>query len=127
MEGVYDIQLAGRPVGQAHVRREGLYYRFSCKCRFDGDVIYKIAICCADRTEILGTPVPKDGVFVLDTRVPVKRFEKGKPTFFVTARHGQLQGKFIPIRPEEPFAYLNRLKNAYLERRNGQIGVVLKE
>ena len=32
-----------------------------------------------------------------------------------------------PIYPEEPFSYIARLKDAFLARQNGQIGVVIKE
>ena len=127
MEGTYDIRLAGQTVGQARVHREGLYYYFSCKCGFTGEVMYKITVSCGDRTELLGTPVPENGSFLLNTRIPVKRFGQGRPVFYAVPRHTKLQGNFIPICPEEPFAYLNRLKNAHLERRNGQLGVVLKE
>ena len=37
------------------------------------------------------------------------------------------QGKYIPLSPEEPFRYLSRLKQSYLERRNGKVGIVIKE
>ena len=37
------------------------------------------------------------------------------------------EGKFVPIFPEEPFAYLERLEDAYLEKRNGYLGVVIQE
>ena len=36
-------------------------------------------------------------------------------------------GTFVPISPEEPFAYISRLKDAYFERRYGQAGVVIPD
>jgi hypothetical protein len=42
-------------------------------------------------------------------------------------KHQKSEGKFIPIYPEEPFAYISRLQNAFLEIRNGQAGVVIGE
>ena len=36
-------------------------------------------------------------------------------------------GKFVPVYPEEPFAYMSRLKGAFLEIRNGQMGINLPE
>lgn len=38
-----------------------------------------------------------------------------------------LAGRFIPIKPEEPFAYIERLKDAYLVRQDGQVGIIIKE
>ena len=34
--------------------------------------------------------------------------------------------KYVPVYPEEPFSYMSRLKDAYLERRNGQLGIVIR-
>ena len=41
--------------------------------------------------------------------------------------HLNLEGKFIPIKPEEPFAYIERLKDAYLVQREERIGICIKE
>ena len=32
---------------------------------------------------------------------------------------------FVPIIPEEPFSYLSRLKNAFLVKQAGKIGIIL--
>lgn len=123
----YTILLGTQNVGQAQVRRDGLYYDFYCRCRFSGDVIMKIAVSCGEKTEILGTPVPQGKDFVLHKKLPVKYFGEGEFGFRAVPKQAQLDGFFVPIHPEEPFSYLNRLKNARLQRRDGVLGVALRE
>ena len=127
MEGIYPIELSGREIGQAEVTRQGLYYHFTCRCRLTGEVICRLAAVCGDQMENLGVPVPETGYFVLQKNVPVSKLKDGNLRIRVVPRHPQLDGKFIPIRPEEPFAYLSRLKDAYLQRRGGQLGIVIRE
>lgn len=109
------------------MRREGLYLRFSCRCKFSGEMIYRLMAVCGCNTVNLGIPVPEGEWFRLDTRIAAKLL--GDEPFSVQAipKHGQLRGEFIPLAPEEPFAYLNRLKNAYLEIRSGRAGIVISE
>ena len=123
MEGSHEILLWDRPVGKADVRREGLYYRFSCRCDMAEDTLCRVTV----GTENLGILVPVRGGFGLETKVPVKRFAGVTPEFRLIPNKPVVSGKFVPIKPEEPFAYIERLKNAYLATRNGQIGVVIKE
>ena len=127
MEGVYPIELSGREIGQAEVTRQGLYYHFSCRCRLTGEVICRLAVVCGDKMESLGVPVPENGYFVLQKKVPVSKLKAGDLRVRVVPRHPQLEGKFVPICPEEPFAYLSRLKDAYLQRRSGVLGIVIRE
>ena len=127
MEGTYDVLVSSRPVGQVHVTRQGLYYHFRCTCQLTGDVVCKLRVACEGREENLGVLVPSGGRFVLETKVPVKRLGRGKPEFRVVPNRVKLTESFIPIRPEEPFAYIERLKDAYLARQNGQIGVIIRE
>ena len=42
-------------------------------------------------------------------------------------KYPDLCGKFVPVYPDEPFAYMSKLKDAYLEVREGQPGVVITE
>lgn len=127
MTGTYDILLGGKPVGQATVTEQGLYYRFVCRCRITGEVMYKLTVTCGGQTENLGLLVPEGKDYVLSTRLPAKRFAQGKPEFRAVPRHSRMTGKFIPVYPDEPFAYISRLHSAFLENRGGQLGVVLSE
>jgi hypothetical protein len=127
MDGTYEIMLGGEPVGQAVVRRQGLYYRFSCRCDLSGEVIYRITVTCGGKSESLGIPVPKNGEFYLDTRLAASRLGEGEPKFAAVPRRPDLGGMFVPISPEEPFRYLHRLENAFLARKDGQLGIVIRE
>lgn len=127
MELVYDVFLADKPVGAASVKREGLYYVFSCHCQLSGQVLYTLAASCGEQTVNLGVCVPKENGFGLKTRVPIKRLGEGQMKIYAVPKHRKLKGKFIPIRPEEPFAYIKYLQNAYLEMRDTQLGVVIPE
>lgn len=124
MEGTYDAYLGTEAVGTVTVTREGLYYRFRCRCSLSGDVC-KLRLTCGGREVTLGTLIPEGTDFCINTRVPVKHMQSGIPAFSVIPNKPVVAGKFIPICPEEPFTYLERLKDAYLEMRNGQIGAVL--
>jgi hypothetical protein len=125
MEGTYDILLGGAMIGQAQVDKEGLFLRFRCRCRLSGEVIYQLTVSDGCHTEKLGIPVPESGWFVLDTRLPAKRLENAPLFIRAVPRHGELSG-FIPVKPEEPFMYLSRIKDAYLAVRDGQAGILLR-
>ena len=127
MEGTYDIMLAGEPVGQATVRRQGLYWQFSCRCDLSGETVCRISVTCGDKQVSLGILVPEGGRFVLNTKVAASKLGSGTPEFICQPRRPELQGKFIPLRPEEPFAYLHRLEDAFLARQNGELGIVIPE
>lgn len=122
-----DIQLAGERIGTGQVWREGLYTCFDCRCRLSGEMVYRITARCGEKTVHLGIPVPEGDRFVLRTRIPTKRLGEGPLTLRVEPKRDSLEGKFVPLSPEEPFRYLRRLEDAFLQRRDGQPGLVLKE
>ena len=93
---------------------------------FTGEDVPKTDLCANEEIH-LGIPVPAGDAFVLETRIPVKRLPEGEFRFVLLPRHRELEGKFIPLSPQEPFAYLSRLKDAYLEKRDGSIGIVIPE
>lgn len=126
MEGTYDILLGGTAIGQAQVTRQGLYLHFACRCRLTGTVIYQLTVGTGAQTAKLGIPVPEGGWFVLNTQLPKKQLAEGPLCIRAVPRHPELKG-FIPVKPEEPFAYLTRLKDAYLAQRNGQTGILFKD
>ena len=114
-------------MGKVQVERQGLYYHFSCRCRLEGDIIYRLLVTCGSVRENLGILVPKDGSFVLHTKLPVKRIGEGELSFSLVPRKEDLSGNFVPIRPEEPFAYISRLKESFLIIRDGQPGILIEK
>ena len=126
MEGNYEVTFAGQPVGKVQVQRQGLYSRFVCRCRLSGDVICRLWVYCGDKSENLGVVVPGGDGFGLDKKLPVKHLGEGKLEFTLGPKH-EKRGTFVPIYPEEPFAYIERLKEGFLERKNGQMGVMFPD
>ena len=127
MEGYYELCMGKDTVGKVQVLRQGLYYRFICRCKLSGDVVYRLTVRCGDATENLGILVRTGDGFGLDKKVPVRHLGEGKMEFLLLPKSDRLGGTFIPIRPEEPFAYIARLQDAFYAQRNGQAGIVIKD
>lgn len=127
MNETYGVYFGAEQAGKVQVFREGLYYRFVCRCRLSGDVVCRLAVRCGDKQENLGVVIPQGDGFGLDKKIPVKHLGEGPMEFFLAPKHDAVKGKFVPIYPEEPFSYIARLKDAFLESRNGQIGAVIKQ
>ena len=127
MVGTFEIKQGTSTIGKVTVERQGLYYRIVCRCSLTGEVMHHLVVSSGEKREDLGTLVPFDGAFGLEKRIPVKKLGEGEPEFHLLPKHSSPDGKFISVYPEEPFSYLARLKDAYLETRNGQLGIVLRE
>lgn len=127
MNQCYGVYFGSQLVGKVQVLRQGLYYRFVCRCQLTGDVMCRLEVSCGGNRENLGIVIPMDGGFGLDTKIPVKRIGEGQLHFFLMPKHEVPAGRFVPISPEEPFAYIARLKESYLVRKEGQVGVMINE
>lgn len=125
MEGNYEVYLGSEQVGKVQVIRQGLYYRFLCRCCVAQGRMYRLLISLGDKQENLGILLPLDGGFGLDTRLASKKLGNRKFKFYLLPGETSVSGNFVPICPEEPFSYISRLKKAYLVRKNGQIGIHL--
>ena len=109
-----ELELGGSPVGKVQALRQGLYYVFHCRCRLDTRQAVRLWVSCGEKKEDLGILVPIDGGFGLDTRRPVKHLGEGTLAFSLVSRHDTPKTRFEPIYPEEPYAYLQKRKDAYL-------------
>ena len=125
MDGLYDIFHGSEKIGKAEVKREGLYYRFRCVCNLTGEVMYRITVSCGEDTENLGILMPSGDSFYLEKRLPVSHFDGNAPTFRAVPKHPQVTGAWMPIAPEKPFEYIDRLENAVAEQRNGEMGILI--
>ena len=123
MQEYYSITQNGNPVGKMAVSVQGLYYRFTGRCTLSREEIFRVEVTCGDRRESLGVLVPSGEEFVVDTRLPVKQLGEGELRFTVAPKRQEITGQFVPILDEEPFAYITRLKESFLEVRNGQPGI----
>lgn len=122
-----EILLGGQAIGKAKIEKHGLYYHFDCRCELTGELVYRLQAGKGSQWENLGILVPENGAFCLRTRIPIKRLPQGPLQIQAVPCHEKISGMFVPIYPEEPFRYLQRLENAYLQTRDGQIGVILAQ
>ena len=127
MEGQFEVFLAGRPAGKVQLIRQGLYCRVVCRCVLPTDGVYRLYALGDQGRENLGVVVPDGEGFLLDKKIPAKRLGEGKVQFLLSTGAPHLGGRFLPISPEEPFLYLDRLKNSFLESENGKVGIRIKE
>ena len=127
MTGTYEIRRGNDVVGTATVEKQGLYYRFFCQCQIQGQGMRRILVSCGKTRIDLGICVPLEDVFGLEKKVPCKQLGEGMPEFQLLPKYPDVKGKFIPVYPDEPFAYMSRLKDAYLSVRDGQPGIVIAE
>lgn len=126
MEEKYAVSFGNEQVGKVSVQRRGLYYRFRCRCRITGGAVYRVRVRCGEIQESLGILVPMEGGFGLDTQIPVKRLGEGEMEFFMVPKYESSPVAIAPVYPEEPFAYISRLKDAYLVRQNGELAIGIK-
>ena len=126
MEGNYSVFFGKDPCGKVQVLRQGLYYRYICRCRIRGNILYRLLVSCGGQEEDLGILAPVEDGFGIDRKIPVKRLGTGVPEFRLCPRKERVKGVFVPICPEEPFAYISRLKSAYLVRKAGQTGILIE-
>ena len=123
---MYEVFQGGKVVGMVNVYREGLYCHFSCRCRPVGSEMQRLWMICGEMETDLGLCVPMDGKFGTEKRIPVRQCGTGTPKFVLRHKDDILRGKFIPLSPEEPFRYIHRLENAFLERKGTRLGIVLR-
>lgn len=122
----YDLLLEHKKVGTAHVQRQGLYFRFKCRCDFEAPGIYKIIV-TGDTGEInLGTCIPAGTYFSLETSLPVKAVGTGTLSFRVISPGRDADEIFIPVSSDNPFPYIARLHSSRLAKRNGIAGILLR-
>ena len=127
MEGTYGVYFGTKLAGKVQVRRQGLYYRFACRCRLNGEVVCRLRVTCGGRWENLGVVVPVDGGFGLETSLPVKSLGEGEPEFSLVPKHELPGGAMSAIYPEEPFSYIARFRRDFLDRQCRRTGIRLPE
>lgn len=115
----YPVYQGQEQIGKVRLEKQGLYYRLSCRCAVK-DGMHRLTASCGEKQENLGILLPMGDGFGMDTRLPVKRLGEGKLHFRIQHNNA---GTFVPICPEEPFSYIERLKKSFLEIKDGQKGI----
>ena len=124
---MYELKFGSRVVGKVEAVKEGLYYRFHCKCRLSGDVICRAVLEQGGKRVSLGILVPEEDGFTSTSKIPARQLGEGEWSFLVIPNRNTEVGTYIPIKPEEPFGYIARLKDAYLRLHQGQVCAFLDE
>lgn len=124
---IYDVMLGDGVIGDVAVTKEGLYVRFSCKCKLPDTQIYRLMVWCDGKKIDLGVCVPEGNWFVLYRRVQRKHIGEGKMRFSVSLNKTCSGECFVPIDPQKPFPYLASLRNVSLQKQGGCFGVLLSE
>lgn len=115
----YDIYLDGDAVGKARVKREGLYYLFTCTCRCTSSIIYRIVLTCDSERIDLGICVPDGDYYCLNRRIPVKKIQSGELRLEMKRKDEVQAGIICEVSEEKPFSDICRLHKARFEKRNG--------
>lgn len=123
LERYYSVTWQGKICGKASVKRQGLYTQINCNCILDHNDIYRLILYCDDIRKNLGILVPTQDNFGIVTKIPAKQLPEGEWAFRIQSKHQSRTSCFIPICPEEPFAYISRLKDSFLLSQNGQLGI----
>lgn len=126
MENSYDIYMGSEIVGSASFIKEGLYWKIHCRCRLSGDVAHRVLVKAGEEID-LGILAPEGEEFCLTKRIAMKRLADAEPEFRIKPRTPKTERSFHPITPDEPFSYIEKLKDSYLEERNGEVGITLAE
>ena len=127
MQQEYPVISGNETIGKVQVLRRGLYYQIRCRCDISGAVKYKLTVGCGENTLDLGLCIPYSDGFGIDTSVSVKQLGEGELNFRLVPKHHKLDGRFVPVSAEEPFAYIRQLQQAHLARQNGLIGILFSE
>ena len=127
LEGCYEVFFGNRVAGKVQVMRQGLYYHLICRCRIPSDQVYRLYGIGGSIRENLGVLVPEGDSFLLDKKIPTKRLEGELLRFEVSSGQSIRSGEFIPICPEEPFLYIDRLKTAFLQTEHGKVGIRIEK
>lgn len=119
MEGTYELRFGEKRIGTVCVRREGLYYALLCRCPKLSRGMFELLA----GEENLGLLVPLHGVMGLECRIAAKRLGEGRLSFSLRERNTDC----VEIHAEEPFAYLQRLHDAYLVKKGEKTMIAFRE
>ena len=117
----YPIYFALEQIGAAKVIKQGLYYRIHCVCKISGSVPFCVKVMGKGEVD-LGLCVPMGEYFGLETRIPIKQLGQENLRFEAMPRHTS-QDEWTVISADEPFTYIQRLKDAYLIKRGNKTGI----
>lgn len=118
---MFKIYMGDIDVGCAEVKRVGLYYHITCKCKPPSNQIHRIIIRNERFIKDLGICFPEGNEFRLFARIPVKCFQ-GDTFTFELVNSAKCE---VVVSDNMPFAYLDKLETARLQLTNEQSIIVI--
>lgn len=118
MEGNFEVYQNGQAVGTVALSREGLYYRFRCRCSPLTESVTRLVWKADGNVLSLGILVPVGGCFGLDTRMAIKKCPGEKPEFMLVenGKEAMLQqpesAEKKPSEPEHTEALIHEAEEA---------------
>ena len=109
---MYPVLLHDKDVGMVKIEREGMFYKVLYQCSFPDHQIYRMMLAYDDTLIDLGVCVPSKNIYHSAGRLPCKNIDTEKLSFYLTT--GKVKANGIPVETGKPFAYLDKLDNAYL-------------
>ena len=126
MEKSYPIFCDERNVGTANVRMAGLYMQISCMCRFSDQKIYKLYAQCAGRNFPLGIPIPNNGVFMLEKRIPAKCLQEADIRFIALCNNSASDENAYCVFQDKPFDQLADInESSYLQQNADRVQIMI--
>ena len=83
MEQLYSVCMDERRVGDAEVKREGLYLRIRCVCKLPKDKRFRLFLCSKNGELDLGLCASENGYAEVTARVSIKNAGVGPYTFVI--------------------------------------------
>lgn len=123
MEGTYTVCFGGSVCGKAQIIRQGLYYRIFCRCTLSKNQVCRLRVQFQKDFRNLGILTPVEDGFGLCTKIPVKYIQEMPVRFLAVPVNPLQDDRFTPIVPEEPFSYIEKLKESYLVKKDGKMGI----
>lgn len=151
MDELYPVFYGDTQIGKVQVLHQGLYAVFQAHARLPEGEIYRLWAVWDGGELNLGVMTPEEEGFSLRTRRAAKHLGAENLRFAARGRQEfqpepkeqsqppreareepkkepqapEGEYRFVPIVPEEPFAYISRLKDSFLATQNGQQGILL--
>lgn len=113
---MYQITWNGSSVGNAELHKEGMFYRFLCRCRLPNKGLYRVIVTDGENKYDLGICVPEGNGYSCVARVPCNQLKGNNLSF---ALMGSEEKRGITIASGKPFAHLDKLNAARLHFANG--------
>ena len=128
MLGEYPIWFAGEERGKATITQQGMFWYIRCSCRSETQVPCAISVSWTETQSLdLGQCIREGERWCLSVRLNRKNVPECKPVFRMQIRHRQDLTKMVPICAEQPFAYIARLKRAYLVQKDSSFMIAFRD